>query len=180
MVNRSNGLLQILVLSSVVGPKLSGRRTLPYGQLKWLWIKDFSTVLVRCRFVCVTLSKSRSTAEPCRLATYASGLAGDAKERYLAKLCLIDNVDPMLGAPLSAKPVSPPVDSCHLVSYLVLETSFMTGRQFKNRKGLDAYNQFVNGWVKEVKSFEIACKHVSVALVSCSTYYVVACFEREM
>jgi len=33
-----------------------------------------------------------------------------------------------------------PVDSCDLVSYLVLQTSCMTVEQFKAHKGLEAYN----------------------------------------
>ena len=42
----------------------------------------------------------------------------------------------------------PPVDLTDLISYLVLKTSFVTISQFKGRKSLEAYNQFVCGWVK--------------------------------
>ena len=49
--------------------------------------------------------------------------------------------------------VTPPVDVCDLVSYLVLQTSFMTAKQFKAYKGLEAYNQFVCCWMKVVKSW---------------------------
>lgn len=110
----------------------------------------------------------QSSAHPGKLSPYASDLEGEAKERYLAKLRMIGNFDPMLGAPASAKRVVPAVDSSDLVSYLVLETSFITGKQFEAKKGLEAYNQFVNGWVKDVKSFEMSGKHVSVARVSLS------------
>ena len=44
-----------------------------------------------------------------------------------------------------------PVDASDLVSYLVLQTGFITPEQFKACKGLQAYNQFVCGWVKDVK-----------------------------
>ena len=64
-----------------------------------------------------------------------------------------------------ASGVVPAVDVCDLLSYLVLETSFVTAQQFKARKGLDAYNQFLCGWVKEVKSFLLNGKHVSVGRV---------------
>ena len=50
----------------------------------------------------------------------------------------------------------PPVEDCDLVSYLVLRTSFISMDQFKARKGLEAYNQFVSGWIKEVNVRKIA------------------------
>ena len=34
----------------------------------------------------------------------------------------------------------PPVKACDLVSYLVLQTSFITSAQFKACKGLEAYS----------------------------------------
>lgn len=105
------------------------------------------------------------SAAPIKLSAYALSLAGDAKERYLNKIQLL-GIDPMLGAPSASKAVTPQVDSSDLVSYLVLETSFLTGKQFKARKSLEAYNQFVNGWVKDVKSFELSGKHISIARVS--------------
>jgi len=48
----------------------------------------------------------------------------------------------------------PPVESIDTVSYLVLRTIFVTAEQLKARKGLEAYNQFVSGWVKDGKSLE--------------------------
>ena len=48
------------------------------------------------------------------------------------------------------------VKDCDLVSYLVLRTSFISTSQFKARKGLEAYNQFVRGWIKEVSIRKIA------------------------
>ena len=77
----------------------------------------------------------------------------------------------MLGPPKNATTVIPPVDARDLVSYLDLETSFVTAKQFKARKGLEAYSQFVSGWVKEVKSFRLVPDHhqVKVLAVSGST-----------
>ena len=46
--------------------------------------------------------------------------------------------------------VVPPVEASNLVSYLVLQTSFVTAKEFKACKSLEAYNQFVSEWVKEV------------------------------
>ena len=39
----------------------------------------------------------------------------------------------------------PPVDASDLLSYLVLKNSFITWSQFKARKSLQAYNQFMCG-----------------------------------
>ena len=40
------------------------------------------------------------------------------------------------------------VEASDLVSYLVLQTSFVTAKQFKAHKYLEAYNQSTSGWVK--------------------------------
>ena len=100
-----------------------------------------------------------------KLSDYASKLSGPAKSRYLEKIRAVDHYDPYLGVPRGAQAVLPPVDACDLVSYLVLETSFVTAQQFKARKGMEAYNQFVSGWIKEVKSFSLSGKHVTLGRV---------------
>lgn len=69
---------------------------------------------------------------------------------------------------------TPPVDACDLVSYLVLQTSFITSKQFKARKGLEAYNQFVCGWVKEIFTCKINEKYVITGRVSVSIYKLVS------
>ena len=48
--------------------------------------------------------------------------------------------------------VVPPVSGCDLVSYLASQTSFITSKQFKAHKSLEAYNQFVSGWVKDIQT----------------------------
>ena len=101
--------------------------------------------------------------------TYFEGLPEDAKARYRSKLQLIGGLDPFsspLGEPVD---VVPPVEACDLVAYLVLQTSFLTSKQFKARKSLEAYNQFVCGWVKEVKVWDIANydKYLVKGKVSC-------------
>ena len=37
-----------------------------------------------------------------------------------------------------------------LLAYLVLQTSFVTTQQPKAHKSMEAYNQFVSGWVQDV------------------------------
>lgn len=101
------------------------------------------------------------------LSSYADNLKTEAKDRYLRKISIIGYVDPFV------KPVAgeiadcvPPVESCDLVSYLVLQTSFITSAQFKARKGLEAYNQFVSGWIKEVNTRKICGKFLTLGRVS--------------
>ena len=105
------------------------------------------------------------------LSSYAAGLPSDAKERYIQKISLINSIDPFLGAFSGVEIVSelPPVDITDLLSYLVLKTSFMTVSQFKGRKSLEAYNQFVSGWVKNVETRKIAAKYLTTGRVSCHT-----------
>jgi len=75
-------------------------------------------------------------------------------------------VDP---AAISSKQFSseclPPIEVSDLLSYLVLETSYYTNKQFKAFKSLEAYNQMVSGFVASVQGKEIAGKIVVVAKV---------------
>ena len=104
-----------------------------------------------------------------RLSLYAENLPPEAKTRYLAKISVIDgtDLDPLSDGVFGEEvDVTPPVDACDLVSYLVLQTSFMTAKQFKARKGLEAYNQFVCGWVKEIRTRKVAGKYLTTGRVS--------------
>ena len=100
-----------------------------------------------------------------RLSPYAEKLSGAERKRYITELELIGHVDPFLlissGGDTSATFCDlPAVDACDIVSYLVLQTSFLSARQFKARKSLEAYNQFVNGWVKDVRAWSCSEKVV--------------------
>ena len=101
------------------------------------------------------------------LSSYAKGLSEEAKERYKKKLEIINGLDPFNASAIGElADCLPPLVAADIVSYLVLQTSFLTARQFKARKGLEAYNQFVNGWVKDVCSRKVAGKHVVTGRVS--------------
>jgi len=103
------------------------------------------------------------------LSSYASKLTDEAKSRYLVKIQLIGEVDPFCSSTLGYLEQTddcPPVDACDLLSYLVLRTSFITTEQFVARKGLEAYNQFVCGWVKEVTTWKAVGKFVTTGRVS--------------
>ena len=102
------------------------------------------------------------------LSSYATGLPSEAKDRYIQKISVINNVDPFMGTFPGAETVNdlPPVDISDLLTYLVLKTSFISVAQFKARKSLEAYNQFVCGWVKDVVTRKIAGKYLTTGRVS--------------
>jgi hypothetical protein len=52
------------------------------------------------------------------------------------------------------------------VNYLLYTPSKYTTEDFKAYKGLDAYNQLVCGWVREVSTTEINGVNVIIAKVS--------------
>ena len=83
------------------------------------------------------------------------------------KIVIINRIDPLADGVFGEEVDSvPPVDACDLLSYLVLQTSFVTSKQFKARKRLEAYNQFVCGWVKEINTYKVFDKYVTTGRVS--------------
>lgn len=96
------------------------------------------------------------------LSSYADGLSQEAKARYLDKIVVINGIDSLADGVLSKVLREhedldniPPVDACDLVLYLVFQTTFITAKQFKAHKGLQAYNHFVCGWVKEISTHKM-------------------------
>ncbi len=101
------------------------------------------------------------------LSEYAEGLTDHARRRYEAK---INCIDPFLlfdkqNANLAVPGSFPQVEASDIVSYLVLQTNFISSKQFRAHKSLDAYNQFVNGLVKDVKAWTIV-GHSEIAVVT--------------
>ena len=88
------------------------------------------------------------------MSTYAENLSDEAKARYLK---MLGGLDPFVGLPGAPTEAVPPVDASDLVAYVVLQTHFITTQKFKAHKSLEAYNQFVSGWVKDVRSWKVAC-----------------------
>ena len=97
----------------------------------------------------------------CTLLQYAEGLPSEAKARYMDKVSVFGATDSFTGDPDDATSDIPPLEMCDLISYLVVLTSLVTAKQFKARKGVEGYNQFVNGWVKEVSIRKISGKYLS-------------------
>ena len=57
----------------------------------------------------------------------------------------------------------PPVKAAHLLSYLVLDTSYYTKNQFKAFRSLKAYNQMVSGFIVSIQGHIVAKKFVVCA-----------------
>ena len=105
-----------------------------------------------------------------RISFYAQKLLDEAKRRYVNKISVINGLDPFGSFPGEVTEAVPPVEASDLVSYLVLQTNFITTQQFKAHKSLEAYNQFVCGWVKDVCTYKVAGKFVTTGRVS--TYVI--------
>ena len=59
----------------------------------------------------------------------------------------------------------PPMEATDILSYLVLETSYYTQKQFKAFRSLEAYNQMVSGFIASVEGHIVANKFVVLAKV---------------
>ena len=96
------------------------------------------------------------------LSSHAEGLESHVRERYLKKISVV-GVDPaaILKGNFHSECL-PPIEVSDLLSYLVLETSYYTNKQFKAFKILEAYMQVVSGFVKSVQGAEILNKIVVV------------------
>ena len=124
--------------------------------------------LPRSRHLGVQSPESMMQTVTPQLSLYFEGLSEESKARYKEKISLINGNDPF-GKVIGGEAFSGivPVDACDLVSYLVLQTSFMTLEQFKARKGLEAYNQLVSGWIKDVSATKISEKYLTTGRVRC-------------
>mgnify|MGYP000008269787 FL=1 len=99
------------------------------------------------------------------LSSYAKNLECHVRERYLKKISVV-GVDPAaIPSDQFSSECLPPIEVSDLLSYLVLETSYYTNKQFKAFKSLEAYNQMVSGFVASVQGKEIAGQIVVVAKV---------------
>ena len=99
------------------------------------------------------------------ISEYAKQLDFPVRDRYLQKIAAI-GIDPVLVEGKDFKPdCLPPVESTDILCYLVLETSFLTQKQFKAFRSLEAYNQMVSGFIASVQGHIIADKFLVLAKV---------------
>eukprot|EP00794_Sanderia_malayensis_P004485 gene4485-5080_t len=99
------------------------------------------------------------------LSEYASNLDEHVKKRYIEKIGSI-KIDPWLIPKAKLDPECLlPLEACDLLSYVVLETSFYTNKQFKAYRSLQAYNQMASGFIKSVEGIVINDKYVILGQV---------------
>lgn len=99
------------------------------------------------------------------LSDYAKKLKSHIYTRYLRKIAVI-GVDSacLQGEKLDAECL-PLIEATDLLSYLVLETSYYTLKQFKAFKSLESYNQMVSGFIRSIQGNIIAKKFVVLGKV---------------
>ena len=99
------------------------------------------------------------------ISEYAKKLTGNVKQRYFDKISNI-GIDPVLISEKKYDPECLPlVEAADLLSYLVLDTSFYTNKQFKAFRSLQTHNQMVSGFITSVQGHIIAKKYVVLAKV---------------
>ena len=87
---------------------------------------------------------------------------------YLKKVQITDGIDFFCTTTLGCLERSddyPQVDASDLLLYLVLGTSFITTEQLAARKGLEACNQFVCGWMTDIGMYKADEKFVTTGRV---------------
>ena len=105
--------------------------------------------------------------------TYRETLQGPEKLRYDAKLEVIGNTDPYQFAPSEWTDdvmLLPSTSYFDIMNYLVFSPSPYTMDDLRAYKGLNAYNQFVCGWVREKKICVKEGVCVVTAKVSCPSW----------
>lgn len=88
---------------------------------------------------------------------YREKLNKDARDRYLAKLTSISNVDPyeLVAKEWTTDPaLFPPTTNIDIICYLVHGVSAFTFEEFRNYKSLEAHGLFTNSWVQDLYSFQ--------------------------
>lgn len=88
---------------------------------------------------------------------YREKLNTSAKQRYLEKLCGINQIDPYelpAGDWSNDLNALPPCTYMDMVNYLVYGVSYYTKQQFKCYKSLESHEQFCCGWVQDLQIYK--------------------------
>ena len=98
---------------------------------------------------------------------YVDSLEAKEKERYLSKIEQIGGIDPYQVNDLSSDwNCLPAITYPDIVNYLLFTPSPYTATDLKCYKGLEAYNQMVCGWVRDVVSKKVQGKCLVKAKVN--------------
>ena len=99
------------------------------------------------------------------LSKYTLSLDAEAQKRYKHKISSVNGIDPYTLNKLSSSNL-PTIEATDLVNYLVLGMSAYIAQQFKAYRSLEAYNQCLNGWIKEVAGTQLNDKFVVIGKVN--------------
>ena len=84
---------------------------------------------------------------------YLEALSPEARRRYTEKIGLVDNLGPYMETKKTwstAVEDYPGITYPDIVAYLLFAKSAYTNEELRNYKSLEAYNQFVCGWVRDI------------------------------
>ena len=90
---------------------------------------------------------------------YLENLDPPSKKRYKDKISLIDNVDPYA---VNDEEFSTDIDNLphitypDIVNYLVFTSSPFSAEDMKAYKSLEAYNQVLEGWVRDIRVLPVS------------------------
>ena len=90
----------------------------------------------------------------CALAGYRSNLDDTSRTWYDQKIGMINHDDPYMienGKFTCGKDKWPSLCGRDILLYLLVTTTHYTLEEFRSYKGLESYNQFINGWVQDSK-----------------------------
>ena len=102
--------------------------------------------------------------------SYKCGLDPTERVRYDEKIRVIKGQDPYEIVTWSTdNNLLPSTTYMDIINYLVFKPSPYTKEELRAYKGLESYNQFVNGWVRDVGSCVVNNKCIVTAKVSVKT-----------
>ena len=104
------------------------------------------------------------------LSSYAKNLESDVRVRYLKKISVVGVDQAAIPSEQPSSECLPPMEVSDLLSFLVLETSYYTNKQFKAFKSLEAYI-WINIWMIVEKDGTI----ISVHCLTCKAGLAESC-----
>ena len=96
---------------------------------------------------------------------YLEALSPEARRRYTEKIRLVDNLDPYMETKKTwstAVEDYPGITYPDIVAYLLFAKSAYTNEELRNYKSLEAYNQFVYGWVRDISVMDSSTHNILV------------------
>ena len=100
---------------------------------------------------------------------YFDSLDPPSRKRYMEKISVIGGIDPYV---IESEKFNCNIENVpaftypDIVNYLIFGSSPFTGNQLKAYKSLEAYNQVIEGWVRDVKVYLYEGKRLVIGNVA--------------